>query len=186
MVNDKQEFSFKIPTIKFQNESLQDIINKHMIILLPFKLLKVRDRFKRAYEDVVKTQDSTSAINNTSLQETAENRLHEVIQELRDIYQRDIISSIEDSYKNGDITRRDMTSLTNLTNQMFDHLYSKYSNIQEVNTMLYDQSLDLVVDKYEDKIEEMEAKLAEKEKVLAEKDKEILRLQKELNQLKKA
>ena len=173
VVNDDQEISFSIPTIKFQNESMQEIINKHMIILLPFKLLKVREKFKRAYDN------------------SSENSLQEVIQELRDIYQRDIIKVIEDSYKSGDITRNDMNLLLHLTTRLFDFLYSKYSSIKEVDNMLHDESLDLDIDRYIDTIEDLESKLAKKDEVLAEKDEvlakkdeEIIRLKKELEQIK--
>jgi hypothetical protein len=57
IVEDGKEFSYYVPTIKFQDEDMSEIIRKHMIILLPFKLLKIRDRFKREYDSYTKNGD---------------------------------------------------------------------------------------------------------------------------------
>ncbi|SEQ67922.1 hypothetical protein SAMN02910369_02241 [Lachnospiraceae bacterium NE2001] len=217
VVNEEKEFSFEITTIKFQNESMQEIISKHMIILLPFKLLKVRDKFRRAYEATIKEEqgsgldcnpdnncDNGSSTNsdncsyNYSDYNSPGKSLQEAIQELRDIYQRDIIKTIEDSYKSSDITRNDMNLLLQLTTKLFDYLYSKYSSIEEVDTMLHDESLDLDVDRYIDTIEDLKTELNETNKTLDETNKaldesnkanvelmeEILRLKKELEQIK--
>ena len=70
-----------------------------------------------------------------------------------------------------------MEILIKLTIRLFDHLYSKYSSLEEVDNMLYDQSLDLDIDRYMDRIEELEEELTqlttEKEKAIAEKDNTI-------------
>ena len=94
---------------------------------------------------------------------------------MRDIYERDIIKTIEASFKNEDC----------------DHLYSKYSSLEEVDNMLYDQSLDLDIDRYMDRIEELEEEvsnkdeaIAEKDNTIAEKDALIEQLQNELNRYK--
>ncbi len=81
-----------------------------------------------------------------------------------------------------------------------NYLYSKYSNVKEVENMLYDQSLDLITDKLTDRIDELESVIAKKEKEIDEKDKKLVEknkelvenralisaLQKELEDLKKA
>ncbi|MCR4845602.1 MAG: hypothetical protein K5865_02580, partial [Eubacterium sp.] len=147
------------------------------IILLPFKLLKIRERFKKEYESYTESGDNE--------------RLQSVVQELRDIYERDIIKTIEASFKNEEISRHDMEILIKLTIRLFDHLYSKYSSLEEVDNMLYDQSLDLDIDRYMDRIEELEDEvsnrdevIAEKDNTIAEKDALIEQLQNELNRYK--
>ena len=116
----------------------------------------------------------------------------------------DIIQTIEGSFKRGEISRNDTIHLVDITTRLMNYLYSKYSNVKEVENMLYDQSLDLITDKLTDRIEELENVIAEKDKEfedrIAEKDKEIndkdkaldeskaliSALQKELESLKKA
>ena len=163
VVEGGKEFSYSVPTIKFQDEDMGEVIRKHMIILLPFKLLKIRERFKKEYDSYTKNGNSV--------------KLQNVVQELRDIYERDIIKTIEESFKNEEISRHDMEVLIKLTIRLFDHLYSKYSSLEEVDNMLYDQSLDLDIDRYMDRIEELEEELTqlttEKEKAIAEKDNTI-------------
>ena len=88
-----------------------------------------------------------------------------------------------------------MEVLIKLTIRLFDYLYSKYSSLEEVDNMLYDQSLDLDIDRYMDRIEELEEEVTqltvEKEKVIVEKDNTIAekdalieQLQNELNRYK--
>ena len=177
VVEGGKEFSYSVPTIKFQDADMSEVIRKHMIILLPFKLLKIRERFKKEYESYTENGDNE--------------RLKNIVQELRDIYERDIIKTIEASFKNEEISRHDMEVLIKLTIRLFDHLYSKYSSLEEVDNMLYDQSLDLDIDRYMDRIEELEEEvsnmdevIAEKDNTIAEKDALIEQLQNELNRYK--
>ena len=159
VIEGDKEFSYSVPTIKFQDTDMSEVIRKHMIILLPFKLLKIRERFKKEYESYTESGDNE--------------RLKSVVQELRDIYERDIIKTIEASFKNEEISRHDMEVLIKLTIRLFDHLYSKYSSLEEVDNMLYDQSLDLDIDRYMDRIEELEEEVSKNAELLAEKDNTI-------------
>ena len=159
VVEGGKEFSYSVPTIKFQDADMSEVIRKHMIILLPFKLLKIRERFKKEYESYTENGDNE--------------RLKNIVQELRDIYERDIIKTIEASFKNEEISRHDMEVLIKLTIRLFDHLYSKYSSLEEVDNMLYDQSLDLDIDRYMDRIEELEEEVSKNAELLAEKDNTI-------------
>ncbi len=159
VVEGGKEFSYSVPTIKFQDADMSEVIRKHMIILLPFKLLKIRERFKKEYESYTENGDNE--------------RLKNIAQELRDIYERDIIKTIEASFKNEEISRHDMEVLIKLTIRLFDHLYSKYSSLEEVDNMLYDQSLDLDIDRYMDRIEELEEEMSKKDEAIAKKDKTI-------------
>ncbi len=115
-------------------------------------------------------------------------KISKSLYELREIYQDDIIKTIETGYENGDISREDKNRLIELTIRLMNHLYSKYSNYKEVDDMFYDHSLILDVDKYIDKVEDLENQLAEKDNSLiekdselAEKDKQIIMLQEKLS-----
>ena len=123
----------------------------------------------------------------------ANEKLKSVIDELRKIWESDIIQTIEGSFKRGEISRNDTIHLVDITTRLMNYLYSKYSNVKEVENMLYDQSLDLITDKLTDRIDELESVIAKKEKEIDEKDKAldesralINALQKELESLKKA
>ena len=140
-----------------------------MIILLPFKLLKIRERFKREYDSYTKNG--------------ANEKLQSVVQELRDIYERDIIKTIEASFKNEEISRHDMGILIKLTIRLFDYLYSKYSSLEEVDNMLYDQSLDLDIDRYMDRIEALEEEVSKKDEELAKNADELAKNAKLIAQL---
>ena len=116
------------------------------------KLLKIRDSFKNAYNS------------------GNQNSIKTEISKLREIYESDIIGTIETSYKNGVISRADMNTLIALTHKLFEHLYSQYSNYEEVDNMLHDESLELEIDKYIDAVDDLTEKLAESNRILAEKD----------------
>ena len=92
---------------------------------------------------------------------------------MRDIYERDIIKTIEASFKNEEISRHDMEVLIKLTIRLFDYLYSKYSSLEEVDNMLYDQSLDLDIDRYMDRIEALEEEVSKKDEEIADKDNKL-------------
>ncbi len=89
---------------------------------------------------------------------------------LRETYERDIISTIENSYKQGVISREDMNVLIHLSHMLFEHLYSKYKNVKDVDNMLHDESLDLEIDRVYDQLDLLNEKLAEQNNMLAEKD----------------
>ncbi len=150
---------YRIPVIRFQEESIDEIKEKSMVILLPFKLIKLRRKIEAV-------------------------RSKENISELRELYEDDIISTIESSYASGGITARDMDVLMGLTKMLFDHLYKDYEELKGVDKM-FDHSLELEIDKYLDAIDEKDMQLEEKDMQLEEKDAEIAKLKAELAELRK-
>ena len=108
-----------------------------------------------------------------------------MIDELRNIWESDIIQTIEGSFKRGEISRNDTIHLVDITTRLMNYLYSKYSNVKEVENMLYDQSLDLITDKLTDRIDELESVIAKKEKEIDEKYKILDEKNKELNEKNK-
>jgi len=142
---------YSIPVINFQEESINSIKEKNMIILLPFKLIKLRKSIGKA-------------------------RTKENISQLREIYENDIMTTIENSFEAGNITWVDRDILVNLTKRLFKHLYRYYDEFKEMIGM-HDESLTLEIDEYLDaleekinQIEEMDGLIAEKNKIISEQD----------------
>ena len=161
---DQEIINYKIPVLSFQNIDLETIKKRHMIILLPFKLLKLRKKIEKS-------------------------RSKENISELWRLSENDIMSTIRASFDAGEIDTQDKDALEIATKRLFKHLYQKYDELKEMIEM-YDHSLDLISDKYYDAldvIKEKDAVIAEKDAVIAgkdaalsEKDAEIARLKAEL------
>ena len=141
--------------LSFQEESLSEIKEKNLIVLLPFKLLSLRKDFEK---------------------ERSEDNIRRLIR----LYEDDIMGMIEQAYSHDQITNKDYVSLRSLTILLLRHLYSRYQEIQEVLMRLYDQSLDLESDRLFDRIELLEEQIAEKDEQLSEKDEEIRRLKEQL------
>ena len=134
-----------------------------MIILIPFQLLKLRKLLEKK-------------------------RSEENLELLKNLIQNDIIGSINENLRLGNITQDDARRLKRLAHQLYTHLYSHYEEMEALNDMT-DESLMLDVDVF---IKERDEALAEKDKqiamIQAEKDEQITKLQariKELEQLNK-
>ena len=125
-----------------------------MIILIPFQLLRLRNKL-------------------------SEKRSKDNLEELKSLIQNDIIGSIEENLALGNITMEDAIRLRRLTHQLYDHIYSHYEEMEEVN-MLTDQSLMLDIDYIE---ERHEKELREKDEIISQKDAEIAKLKSQLAQL---
>lgn len=166
-------FLYTVPTIKFLETSVAELNRRKMIILIPFELLKLRDAMK-------------------------EERSPENLEALKNMIQYDIIGSINQNLLAGNITKDDARRLRRLTQQLYDHIYSHYEEMEELNDMT-DESLMLDIDMIEKEHEqELAALIAEKDSIISEKDsvisekdsvislqeEEIARLKKQLSDLK--
>ena len=145
-----------------------------MIILIPFELLKFRDAMKKE-------------------------RSPENLEALKNLIQNDIMGSIKQNLVAGNITLDDARRLRRLTQQLYDHIYSHYEEMEVLNEMT-DESLMLDIDIIEKEHEQQLAALAaekdsvisekdsvisEKDSVISEKDDEIAFLRKRLAELQK-
>ena len=114
-----------------------------MIILIPFQLLKLRDLL-------------------------AKKRSPSNLEALKNLIQNDIIGSIESNLKLGNITMDDARRLRRLTHRLYEHIYSHYEEMEELNEMT-DESLMLDIDIIEKEHEQELAKvIAERDNILAE------------------
>lgn len=132
------EFTYKVPLVKLQNMSVEELNEKKLIALLPFQLLKLRKKIENL-------------------------RTKENLNELQKFVVNDIIESI---YKNelvGNISHNDAMDLIELTTKLYMKIYSKYKELEDFTMRMCDQSLDFISDKYEKTLEELENRKAELE-----------------------
>ncbi len=143
-------FDYKVSTFKYLDIPLQELNQRRMVVLIPFQLLKLRDRLEKS-------------------------RTQEDLEVLKNLIQNDIIGGIDENVRVGNITVDDARRLKRLTHKLYEHIYSHYEEMEELNEMT-DESLMLDIDIIE---KEHEKELAEKDKEIAEKDRTIAELEQE-------
>ena len=151
------EFKYKVPIVKLQNISLQEMNEKKLIILLPFLLLKVRKKLEKV-------------------------RSKEHIEELKNLVVNDIIHSIRKNEEVGNISHTDSLDLIELTTKLYMKIYSKYKELEAFTMRLCDQSLGLISDKYEKTVEELEDENSELKNIIESKDELIKNLERQLKE----
>ena len=157
-------FLYRVPVCKFQEISTRELNDRKMVILIPFMLLKVRKILEKE-------------------------RSPENLDLLKKLIQDDIIKSINDNLAVENITVQDAQKLRRYTHKLYQHIYSHYEEMEELNEMT-DESLmldiDIIEKKHEEEMSMLEKELkvviAEKDDVIAEKDKEIQKLKVALEQ----
>ena len=134
------KFEYNIPTMKFLNYSIEELNKQHLVILLPLYLLKLR-------KEIEKEQSKNNAL------------------KLKTLINDEIIKTIEDNEKAGNITHDDTIVLIGLLEKLYTHLYGSIKKFKEegVKDMLTEK---LILD-----IDRVMYK-AEKEKEKAEKEAE--------------
>lgn len=156
-------FLYHVPAIKLLETSTQELNDKKMVILIPFMLLKLRDMLHKT-------------------------RSPENLAALKNLIQNDIIGSINENLRVGNITFDDAQILKQLTHKLYIHIYSHYSEMEELNDMT-DESLildiDIYLEEHERNVAKLMAEMAEKDAAIADKDSLIAKLQAELEQYKK-
>lgn len=98
---------------------------------------------------------------------------------LKNLIQNDIIGSINVNLELGNITANDAQKLRRLTHRLYEHIYSHYREMEELNDMT-DESLILDIDIIEKKHEE---ELLEKDNKISELAAEIEKLKAQLKAL---
>ncbi|MBQ7925324.1 MAG: hypothetical protein IJ335_03425 [Lachnospiraceae bacterium] len=151
-------FQYQISAFKFLESSVEELNRKKLIILIPFQLLKLRKLLER-------------------------DRSPDNLQALKNLINNDILSSIETNLSLQNISMDDARKLRRLTKQLYDHIYSHYSEMEELNEMT-DESLMLDIDIIEKEHEKKIAEIVkEKDFALAEKEAEIQALKEQIRQL---
>ena len=152
-------FRYRVSVCKFQEISTEELNDRKMVILIPFALLRVRDLLKKK-------------------------RSPENLELLKKLIQDDIIKSINQNLELGNITVWDARKLRRYTHKLYEHIYSRYEEMEELNEMT-DESLMLDVDiiekKHEEELNELKDVIADKDEILTEKNKELDQKDKELS-----
>ena len=105
---------------------------------------------------------------------------------LKNLIQNDIIGSITENLRIGNITMDDARKLKRLTHKLYEHIYSHYEEMEDLNDMT-DESLmldiDIIEKQHELELAEKDNIISEKDSIIAEKDREIARLKEQFAQL---
>ena len=125
------EFSYRVPLVKLQNMSVEELNDKKLIALLPFQLLKLRKKIENL-------------------------RTEENLEELQNFVVDDIIAVIDKNVEMGNLSSTEAFDLKALTTLLYMKIYSKYKELEDFTMRLCDQSLELPSDKYEKTVEELE------------------------------
>ncbi len=152
------EFTYRVPVVKLQNISIQELNDKKLIVLLPFLLLKLRKKIEKV-------------------------RSKESMEELQNLVTNDIIRTIIKNEEIGNISSTDAFDLKALTTMLYMKIYSKYEELEDFTMRLYDQSLELPSDKYEKTVEELEDEVKEMKDIISAKDDIIKKLEQQLREV---
>ena len=99
-------FEYNIPTMKFLDYSIEELNSRHLVILLPLYLLKLR-------KEIEKEQSKENAL------------------KLKALINDGIIKSIEDNERAGNITHEDTVILVSLLEKLYTHLYGGIKKFKE-------------------------------------------------------
>ena len=116
---DESVHRFKIPTFKFLDHSISELERLNMTFLLPFYLLKLRQKVKRA--------------------QTKKERLG-LSYEMKALMEK-IIETIKRNEEKGQMSRTDARIVIELMGKLYDNMYKQYPEFKESNTMLDDMLL---------------------------------------------
>ena len=117
-------------------------------------------------------------------------RSPETLEALKSLIKDDIIGSINENLRVGNITMEDALKLKRYTQTLYDYLYSQYNETEDFDDMTdesYMTDIDIICKDYEEalaaKDRELAAKDREQHEALAAKDKEIAQLKEQLAKL---
>ncbi|MBQ8326201.1 MAG: hypothetical protein IJX86_03930 [Lachnospiraceae bacterium] len=150
-------FCYRVPVVKLQRISTEELDKRKMVILIPFFLLKLRSKIQKS-----RTKDN--------------------IEELQYLILNDIIGSINRNEEVGNISKIDAYNLKDLTLKLYWDIYAQYNELEEF-TMRYDQSMRLESDKYDKSLDELEEEVREKNDIISELQDTIASLKQQLQEV---
>lgn len=155
-------FDYQVPVLKYLETTLEELNQKKLVILIPFRLLKLRKLLKQ-------------------------NRSPKNLQLLQNLIQYDILGTIAINYELGNISMNDAYKLQLLTIQLYNQIYAHYSEMEDLTNMIEESlslDIDIIEKQYGKSITDIDTKLDAKESELAQRDSEIERLKAEIEKLK--
>lgn len=155
-----QNITYNVPVTKLTSCSVKEINNRKMIILIPFYILKLREKLRNKKA-----------------------RTPENIASLKSLIKTDIMGSIDKNVELGNITAEDGAQLYRFTQMLYTRLYSQFEETEEVTDMV-EQSIITFVDVFQEEKARMEKRMAEMDKEIADKDKKLADKDNELAELR--
>lgn len=152
-------YEYKVPAIKVQTYSLEEIKEKHLCVLIPFLPLRFRKRIS-----------------------SKKNKLKK--EELTSFYQQ-IILLLEEEVETGYLSETNRNTIISLLSKSMIRVFYRNEELLKEVVKLTESILELEFEKYEKVIEKQAKDLQEKDKSLQEKDAEIEALKKQIEKLEK-
>ena len=109
----------------------------------------------------------------------------ENIEELQKLIKDDIMGSIDKNETAGNISGQDAYELRNLTWKLYKDIYSGYQEVEAYMRKKYDQSIELISDKYDRGMDELEEEVREKDEIIKELRKTLIEQQAAIEELTK-
>ena len=155
-----QNIIYNVPVTKLTSCSVKEINDRKMIILIPFYILKLREKLRNKKARTPKN-----------------------IASLKSLIKTDIMGSIDKHVELGNITAEDGAQLYRFTQMLYTRLYSQFEETEEVTDMV-EQSIITFVDVFQEEKARMEKRMAEMDKEIADKDKKLADKDNELAELR--
>ena len=165
---DNSEHIYKVPTVKVQNYSLEEIKEKHLTLFIPYTILRLRPKL-------------------------ASNRKYPLTKKELTEFVEEVILVLKEEYADGYLTELEYHDYMRLFNHAVDRVLYQYPQMKEevkqmteplikLPSMIMDE-LEAEIARQKAEIEDQKAEIAEQNTVIAEKDVEIKRLQELVAQL---
>lgn len=150
-------YEYKVPAIKIQTYSLEEIKEKHLCVLIPFLPLRFRNRIS-----------------------SKRNKLKK--EELTSFYEQ-IILLLEEEVEAGYLSDANRNTIISLLSKSLVRVFYRNEELLKEVVKLTEPILELEFEKYEKVIEKQAKDLEEQKKTLSEKDAEIEALKKRIAEM---
>lgn len=166
---DGEIYEYKVPVVKVQDYTLEEIKEKHLCVLIPFLPLRFRKTLKK-------------------LQKQAESEIKE---ELTSFYQQ-IIVLLEEEVEAGYLSNTNRNTIISLLSKSMIRVFYRNEELLKEVVAMTEPILELEFEKYEKviaaqekRLQENERHLQESEKCLQEKDAQIAELKRQLEEMRR-
>lgn len=164
------------PVIKIKDYTLEELIEKRLLMLIPFYVFRITEReynkMERDYERIENDSDFSE-------------KERKIISKIKDIIE-DISDKLQKLVDVGEIAEFEKGDIVEHTLSVLDKLLGKRHKLREgVKKNMGGYVIETVCDKLQKTIVEQQNALAEQQNTIAEKDSEIALLRKEIEKLKK-
>ena len=157
---DNSEHTYQVPTVKMQDYSMEEIQRKHLILFLPYVLLRLRPQLEN--HNGIKKEELTSLVNS-------------------------VIVILNEEVQLGNITELQQKDILELFNRASKKIFTHYPEYQrEVSSMteLKIKTLSMQLAEKDEQLAEKDEQLAAYKTELADKEAIIAELKKQLTALR--